>query len=84
LPTADGSGTVIYYDLEAYDGQDTACAEASRAFVAGWTQRLQESSSYAGLYALACNPPMRATPTRRRRQTPSGLLRGTANNFDAG
>jgi photosystem II stability/assembly factor-like uncharacterized protein len=58
LAHADGSGTVIYYDLEAYDGQDTACVEASRAFVAGWTQRLQASSSYAGLYALACNPPM--------------------------
>lgn len=58
LANADGAGTVIYYDLEAYDGQDTACVEAARAFVAGWTQRLQASSSYAGLYALACNPPM--------------------------
>lgn len=58
LTEADGSGTVIYYDLEAYDGQDTACVEASRAFVAGWTQRIHESGSYAGLYALACNPPL--------------------------
>lgn len=58
LADANGAGTVIYYDLEAYDGEDTACVEASRAFVAGWTQRLQERSSYAGLYALACNPPI--------------------------
>ncbi|HAJ35230.1 MAG TPA: hypothetical protein DCL15_06010, partial [Chloroflexi bacterium] len=58
LADANGAGAVIYYDLEAYDGQDAACVEAARAFVAGWTQRLQESSSYAGLYALACNPPI--------------------------
>lgn len=58
LADADGAGTVIYYDLEAYDGQDAACVEASLAFIAGWTQRLQERGSYAGLYALACNPPI--------------------------
>lgn len=58
LADANGAGTVIYYDLEAYDGENRACVEAARAFVAGWTQRLQESSSYAGLYALACNPPI--------------------------
>lgn len=58
LADANGAGAVIYYDLEAYDGQDAACVEAAHAFVTGWTQRLQESSSYAGLYALACNPPM--------------------------
>ncbi len=58
LADAGGSGTVIYYDLEAYDGEDTACVEAARAFVTGWAQRLQESSSYAGLYGLACNPPI--------------------------
>lgn len=58
LADETGAGTVIYYDLEAYDGEDAACVEASRAFVAGWTQQLQTSGSYAGLYALACNPPM--------------------------
>ena len=58
LAEADGAGTVIYYDLEAYDGEDSACVEAARAFVAGWTQRIQQSNSYAGLYALACNPPI--------------------------
>lgn len=58
LTEADGSGTVIYYDLEAYDGQNAACVEAARAFVAGWVQRLHESNNYAGLYALACNPPI--------------------------
>jgi photosystem II stability/assembly factor-like uncharacterized protein len=58
LADAGGSGTVIYYDLEAYDGEDTACVAAARAFVAGWSQRLQEGGSYAGLYGLACNPPI--------------------------
>lgn len=58
LADAGGAGTVIYYDLEAYDGEDAACVEAARAFIAGWTQRIQESASYAGIYALACNPPI--------------------------
>lgn len=57
LAEAGGSGTVIYYDLEAYDGENSACVDAARAFVAGWTQRIQQADSYAGLYALACNPP---------------------------
>ncbi len=58
LAEAGGAGTVLYYDLEAYDGEDSACVEAARAFVAGWTQRIQQSNSYAGFYALACNPPL--------------------------
>ncbi|MFN3981457.1 MAG: glycoside hydrolase domain-containing protein [Caldilinea sp.] len=58
LAEADGSGTVLYYNLEAYDGENPACVEAARAFVAGWTQRIREGNSYAGLYALACNPPI--------------------------
>lgn len=58
LADTNGAGTVLYYDLEAYDGQDDACVESARAFVAGWTQRIQQSASYAGLYALACNPPI--------------------------
>ncbi len=58
LTDSDGSGTVLYYDLEAYDGENAVCVVASRAFIAGWTQRIHESSSYAGLYALACNPPI--------------------------
>ncbi|GIV73249.1 MULTISPECIES: glycoside hydrolase domain-containing protein [Caldilinea] len=58
LTEADGSGTVIYYDLEAYNGQDPACVEAARAFVAGWVQRLHESNNQAGLYAHACSPPI--------------------------
>ncbi len=58
LAEAGGAGTAIYYDMEAYDGENSACVEAARAFVAGWTQRIQQGDSYAGLYALACNPPL--------------------------
>ncbi len=58
LAEVGGAGTVIYYDLEAYDGENNACVEAARAFVAGWTQRIQQGNSYAGLYTLACNPPL--------------------------
>ncbi|MGV2432368.1 MAG UNVERIFIED_CONTAM: DUF1906 domain-containing protein [Rickettsiaceae bacterium] len=56
LAAADGSGTVLYYNLEAYDGQNSACVAAAQAFVAGWTERVQASASAAGLYALACTP----------------------------
>lgn len=58
LTEADGSGSVLYYDLEAYNGQDSTCVEAARAFVAGWVQRLHESHNKAGLYAHACRPPL--------------------------
>ena len=58
LAAADGSGTVLYYNLEAYDGQNAACVAAAQAFVAGWTERVQASASAAGLYALACTPPI--------------------------
>ena len=58
LSAADGAGTVIYYDVEAYDGRDEGCVAAAQAFVAGWSSRLRERGSQAGLYGSACNPPM--------------------------
>lgn len=58
LAEADGSGTIIYYDMEAYDGSDESCVAAAQAFVSGWSSRLRERGSQAGLYGSACNPPM--------------------------
>ena len=58
LSEADGSGTIIYYDMEAYDGSDESCVAAAQAFVSGWSSRLRERGSQAGLYGLGCNPPM--------------------------
>ena len=58
LSEADGSGTIVYYDMEAYDGSDESCVAAAQAFVSGWSSRLRERGSQAGLYGSACNPPM--------------------------
>jgi hypothetical protein len=58
LSETDGSGTVVYYDMEAYDGSDESCIAAAQAFVSGWSSRLRERGSQAGLYGSACNPPM--------------------------
>jgi hypothetical protein len=51
LSWGDGAGTVIYYDLEHYNLGDAACHAAAQAFVAGWTGRLQERRSLAGVYS---------------------------------
>ncbi len=58
LSAADGAGTIVYYDMEAYDGSDESCIAAAQAFVSGWSSRLRVRGSQAGLYGLACNPPM--------------------------
>jgi hypothetical protein len=58
LAQDDGSGTIIYYNMEAYDGSNEGCVAAAQAFIAGWSGRLRARGSQAGLYGLACNPPM--------------------------
>ncbi|MBW7884670.1 MAG: DUF1906 domain-containing protein [Caldilineaceae bacterium] len=58
LTTGDGSGTIIYYDLEGFDAKDSGCVEAARAFVAGWSTYLHASGNQAGLYGSACSPEM--------------------------
>jgi photosystem II stability/assembly factor-like uncharacterized protein len=53
--TASGqSGTIIYYDLEAYDTSNTTCRNAAKAFINGWTERLEELGNEAGVYGSAC------------------------------
>jgi photosystem II stability/assembly factor-like uncharacterized protein len=54
LANADGSGTILYYDLEAYSTSNAACREAAKAFVSGWTARLQEKGSLAAVYGATC------------------------------
>ncbi len=57
--TASGlGGSVIYYDMEAYDtgsGDSTmeACRAAANSFVNGWVQRLNELGNRAGVYGAA-------------------------------
>jgi hypothetical protein len=48
---ADGFGTVyIYYDLEAFDTGNSACATAAAEFINGWTYEIQQHGDGAGLY----------------------------------
>ncbi|RCV63253.1 PKD repeat-containing protein [Methanophagales archaeon] len=55
LALADGSGTIIYYDLEGYDTTNTACRNAAKSFISGWTAQLHARGSYAGVYGSACS-----------------------------
>ncbi len=50
LAAADGSGTIIYYDLEHYDSSDSACHEPVAAFISGWVGELQAAGNLAGVY----------------------------------
>jgi photosystem II stability/assembly factor-like uncharacterized protein len=50
LALPGGSGTIVYYDLEYYNLNDPACQEAAKAFISGWSGRLHERGSLAGLY----------------------------------
>jgi len=54
LTNPDGTGSVVYYDLE-YFYYTSACSAAARAFVQGWTNRLQALGIYPGLYATSRN-----------------------------
>ncbi len=54
LTLPDKTGTVIYYDLEAYNVNDAACKEAATAFISGWTDQLETSGNIAGVYGSTC------------------------------
>jgi photosystem II stability/assembly factor-like uncharacterized protein len=51
LTLADQSGTIIYYDLEYYPYTNTACHNAAKAFIAGWTAQLRGTGNHAGVYS---------------------------------
>lgn len=55
LAQADGSGTIIYYDLEGYGGADPACRSAAKSFIGGWTNRILARGSKAGVYGSAAS-----------------------------
>ena len=55
LAAPDGSGAIIYYDLESYDTSDTACRAAARSFVSGWSAGLHARGSAAALYGAPCS-----------------------------
>jgi hypothetical protein len=49
-----GPSTPVYYDMEYYS-TTTACSAAVRAFVDGWTERVQTRGYVAGVYGTASN-----------------------------
>ncbi|MBN1135553.1 MAG: DUF1906 domain-containing protein [Anaerolineae bacterium] len=55
LALPDGSGAIVYFDLEAYPQSDPACRPAAQAFISGWSGRLRERGSLAGVYTSPCS-----------------------------
>ena len=54
LTNPDGTGSIVYDDLE-YFPYSAACSAAAREFVRGWTTRLQQLGIISGLYASSWN-----------------------------
>lgn len=57
LTFSNKSGTVLYYDLEAYfpPQGDTACRAAAQAFINGWTAQTHARGNLAGVYGATCS-----------------------------
>jgi len=51
LAAPDGSGTIVYYDLEHYDSEDPSCNTPVQAFISGWTAGLRAAGNLAGVYS---------------------------------
>ncbi len=54
LTESNGSGTVIYYDLEAYDTSNASCKNAALAFIRGWTDQMEAAGDVSALYGASC------------------------------
>jgi photosystem II stability/assembly factor-like uncharacterized protein len=54
LTLPDKTGTVIYYDLEAYDVDNTKCRLVADKFIKGWVDRMTELGDTAGVYGATC------------------------------
>jgi len=51
LPT----GSPIYFDMEGYKSNDTACTKAVQSFVTGWVTQLRTNSYVPGVYGSAAS-----------------------------
>ncbi len=54
LTDADGTGTIIYYDMENFDTTNGACRTAVRSFLSGWVAEIHAQQNQAGIYGSAC------------------------------
>ncbi len=50
LATTAKSGLIIYFDLEYFDPTNSACRDAAKSFISGWTARLRARGNMAGVY----------------------------------
>ena len=48
-----GSGSPIYYDMEAYDHTNVGCRTAVLTFLDAWTRQLEEQGYESGVYSSA-------------------------------
>jgi photosystem II stability/assembly factor-like uncharacterized protein len=53
LTLSDGTGSIVYYDLEGYTA-DTSCTNAVKSFMNGWVGQIHSRLSLAGVYGGAC------------------------------
>lgn len=49
------TGSVLYYDMERYNENDSACRVATSAFLKGWTDRVHELGYISGVYGSPFN-----------------------------
>ncbi len=52
------TGTVAYYDLEAYSTSNSACRDAAKAFMTGWTTQIHARGNLSGVYGASCGSAM--------------------------
>ncbi len=50
LTREDGTGSIVYYDMEYYSTANETCNAAVRAFVTGWTEQLHSRGHLSGVY----------------------------------
>lgn len=55
LLNSNGKGGVVYLDVESFDPTNTACVSATRAYIQGWTKRMNELGIMGTLYATSSN-----------------------------
>ena len=79
-------GSTLWYDLEGFDHNNTACRESALSFLTGWTQKLHTLDYVSGVYSSASSGIKALDDARvnrpeplRRCPTPSGWRAGTAS-----
>lgn len=50
-----GTGSPIYFDMEAYNNTDSACRSAVLSFLNGWTRGLHSAHYVSGVYSSAAS-----------------------------